>query len=306
MTLSQTGELVPIGRFSRLTGLTIKALRHYDEVGLLRPAAVDAATGYRLYAPAQAHRAEAIRRLRRLELPLDEVAVLLEADDPARVRRALVDHQRRTAWRSAQLNAVLQELQPLIDGKETLMGTRSEALDAETHRRIGVDLFNKTWTLIEKTGRTQDEDDEMLHCTHASAYHWAQVGTAANRARSEWQCSRVNAVLGRPEAALHHARRCFELVEADPDAMEEFDLPAAYEALARAHSIAGNLGEARRNAELGRGRHRANRRGRRPGDHGGGLCDDPHVSGVNLGFALSAPGASIPRVRASVVGLKAL
>jgi hypothetical protein len=131
------------------------------------------------------------------------------------------------------------------------MGTHAQALDAETHRRLGIDLFNKTWTLLEKENRTRDDDDEMLHTTHASAFHWFHVGTAANRARSEWQCSRVNAVLGRPEAALAHARRCHELVEENPDVMEQFDLPAAYEALARAHLVAGDLSEARRYRELG-------------------------------------------------------
>ena len=197
-------------------------------------------------------RRSAIRTLRRLELPLDDIATLLGTDDPAVVRRVLVDHQRRTAWRSAQLNMILQGLQPLIDGKETVMGTQAEALDAETERRLGVDLFNKTWTLMEKDGRTKEEDDEMLHCAHASAYHWLQVGTKANRARSEWQCSRVHAILGHVEAALRHARRCLELVEGHPGDMKDWDLPAAYEALARAHMVAGDAEETRRFAELGR------------------------------------------------------
>jgi DNA-binding transcriptional MerR regulator len=245
-------QLMPIGRFSRLTGLTVKALRHYDELGLLRPAAVDPETGYRSYASAQAGRAEWIRLLRRAELPLDEIATLVETDDPAVVRAVLVEHRRRTAIRAAELNAVLQRLQPLIDGKEPVVGTHAEALDAEDERRLGVDLFNKTWTLLEKTDRTKSDDDEMLHCAHASAYHWTQVGTPANRARSEWQCSRVYAALGRPEPALHHARRCHELVDANPDEMKDWDLPAAYEALARAHTVAGDRGEARRYAELGR------------------------------------------------------
>ncbi|HET7568690.1 MAG TPA: MerR family transcriptional regulator, partial [Gaiellaceae bacterium] len=134
--------LLPIGRFSRLTGLTVKALRHYDEVGLLRPAAVDPDSGYRLYSSEQTARAEAIRRLRRLELPLDDVAVLLESGDPQLLRRVLLDHQRRTASRRAELSVVLQNLQPLLDGRETVMGTPAEALDAEAHRRLGVDLFN--------------------------------------------------------------------------------------------------------------------------------------------------------------------
>ena len=245
-------QLLPIGRFSRLTGLTVKALRHYDELGLLRPAAVDADTGYRLYAPSQVAVAEAIVSLRRLEMPLDDVATLIRTEDPATVRRVLVDHRRRTALRAAELNVILQRLQPLIDGKETVMDTRAESLDAETERRLGADLFNKTWTLMEKTDRTTDDDDEMVHCAHASAYHWRQVGTAANRSRSEWQCSRVYAILERPVESLRHARRCLEIVEANPDEMKDWDLPAAYEAMARAHWVAGEADEARRYAELGR------------------------------------------------------
>ena len=45
MELEQTKDLLPIGAFARLSGLTIKALRHYDEIGLLRPAEVDERTG---------------------------------------------------------------------------------------------------------------------------------------------------------------------------------------------------------------------------------------------------------------------
>ena len=57
--------------------------------------------------------------------------------------------------------------------------------------------------------------------------------------------ARAYAVLERPEPALHHARRCLELAESAPDALDDFDLPFAYEALARAHSLAGNEIEAR-------------------------------------------------------------
>jgi hypothetical protein len=42
-------DLLPIGRFGRLAGLSVGALRHYDEVDLLRPASVDPDTGYRSY-----------------------------------------------------------------------------------------------------------------------------------------------------------------------------------------------------------------------------------------------------------------
>ena len=70
--MSDTPRLA-IGQAARLAGVTAKALRHYDRIGLLRPAAVDESTGYRRYAAAQVEQARLIRRLRALELPLEEV-----------------------------------------------------------------------------------------------------------------------------------------------------------------------------------------------------------------------------------------
>lgn len=124
----------------------------------------------------------------------------------------------------------------------------------EEHRRLGVELYNGTWELIERQDRTPQEDDEMLDRAHASAYHWLHaVGTtAANRARSQWLCSRVHAVAGQSEGALHHGRRCLALVEENGGEMEDWDLAAAHEALARAHLAAGDKGEARRHFELAR------------------------------------------------------
>jgi hypothetical protein len=117
-------------------------------------------------------------------------------------------------------------------------------------RQLGVDLFNEVWRLME----SREDDDRMLHAAHASAYHWSEAPECEpkNRARSEWMCSRVYAVLGRPEPAIHHAMRCLEITQEHADSMEDWDLPFAYEALARAHGVAGNAGESRRFAELAR------------------------------------------------------
>ena len=122
---SATEQLVPIGRFSRLTGLTVKALRHYDVIGLLRPAAVDPVTGYRSYALAQARDAEAVRRLRDLEVPLDEIRELLTADDAA-VRDRLAAHRARLQGRIAAAERILVELDALVDGKEHLVPEREQ------------------------------------------------------------------------------------------------------------------------------------------------------------------------------------
>jgi DNA-binding transcriptional MerR regulator len=94
--VDERDTLLSIGRFAFASGLTVKALRHYDEIGLLRPAHVDGSTGYRYYDPAQLRDAVAIRRLRRLEVPLDEIGALVEADGET-LRARLAEHRARVA-----------------------------------------------------------------------------------------------------------------------------------------------------------------------------------------------------------------
>lgn len=112
---------------------------------------------------------------------------------------------------------------------------------AEWHRKCAVDLFNRVWTLLDTVNRTDEEAETMLHAAHASRYHWGIVGTAVNRARGEWQVSRVYAVLGRTEPALHHAQRCLAICRENE--IGDFDIAFAWEALARAYAIAGNAVE---------------------------------------------------------------
>src|SRR5215813_8738444 len=120
--MPSTPELMPIGRFARLTGLSRKALRLYDEQGLLAPAAIDPASGYRLYSQDQVEQARAIKRLRQVDLPLAEVRELLAEHDPRRRHELLAAHRRRVAMRAAGLQIVLQRLEPLLQGKEPVMG----------------------------------------------------------------------------------------------------------------------------------------------------------------------------------------
>jgi len=73
-----------IGKFAAVTGLSIKGLRFYDEIGLLKPALVDRESGYRLYFAEQAQRAATIAQLRRLGFSLSEVARFLASSAPER------------------------------------------------------------------------------------------------------------------------------------------------------------------------------------------------------------------------------
>lgn len=114
-------NLVPIGRFSMMTRLSVKALRLYDENGLLPPAHVDPSSGYRYYDLGQANRAEAVRILRSVDMPLDEIHELLETDDPELVHKQLVVHWERLAERLAAQERTLAYLEALIRRKEGIM-----------------------------------------------------------------------------------------------------------------------------------------------------------------------------------------
>jgi len=124
-------------------------------------------------------------------------------------------------------------------------------LSAAQRRSLAVSLFNHVWALLGMPERLPEQDDEMIHAAHASRHHWGEVGTAANLGRGEWQISRVYATLGYPEPAVYHARRCLAYIETGAG-VEEWDLPFAYEALARAYAVAGDVSESRRFEGLAR------------------------------------------------------
>lgn len=117
--------MLTIGRFADATGLTVKALRHYDEIGLLVPAQVDSDTGYRYYEAEQVEDAVAIRRLRALELPLDEVKELLGVDGDA-FRERLAAHGYRVAEEWWDKQSLLIELRAIVEsgGQEVVLAIR--------------------------------------------------------------------------------------------------------------------------------------------------------------------------------------
>ena len=111
--------MLKIGEFSRLAQVTVKALRYYDELGLLRPVFVDRYTSYRYYELEQLARLHRILALKDLGLSLDEVKGLLDDEVPVaelrgmlRLRQAdLQQHLRNEQGRLARVEARLAQLE---------------------------------------------------------------------------------------------------------------------------------------------------------------------------------------------------
>jgi DNA-binding transcriptional MerR regulator len=112
--------LVSIGEFSRLSRLSPKALRLYDELGLLVPDHVDAATGYRWYAEAQLDQARVVALLRRIGVPLAQIKDML-ALDPASAAGQVRDYWAGTETEHAARRDLAGFLVDRLYGKKPAM-----------------------------------------------------------------------------------------------------------------------------------------------------------------------------------------
>jgi DNA-binding transcriptional MerR regulator len=100
-------DLMEIGRFATASGLSVEALRHYDEVGVLKPADVDPRTSYRRYREDQLRDARLICSLRGVDLPVDEVREVLATADENTTRELLQRHRQRLADRARRIDRML-------------------------------------------------------------------------------------------------------------------------------------------------------------------------------------------------------
>ncbi len=154
-------------------------------------------------------------------------------------------------------NWVLQSMKSLIETGDPLPGSPPDderdaevtassvaGADAEAHRMAGVAANNSAWELLGRDDLSPDETDDLLGRAYASTYHWRRAARRApeNAARGSWLVSRVHAVLGHGDLALHHADRCMAVTAAAD--LHDFDLAYAHEARARALACLGRLDEA--------------------------------------------------------------
>ena len=112
-----------IGRFADMCEMSIVMLRHYDRLGILHPARVNAETGYRLYKGEQLRTAVVVRLLRDLDVPLEEIRGLLCHSEQDDLRDVLRRHRERIAARRDEAVQILSRLDRVLDGQCGLIPT---------------------------------------------------------------------------------------------------------------------------------------------------------------------------------------
>lgn len=138
-----------VGQFAQVTHLSVKALRHYHDVGLLIPTTIDPDTGYRYYHLDQVPSAQVIRRLRALDMPVADVKAVLAAEDVAQRNTLIGAHLRRLEDRLDQTHRVVSSLRALLDPRtphtaiehRTVGATAAIGIQATVERDDAFDWF---------------------------------------------------------------------------------------------------------------------------------------------------------------------
>lgn len=150
-------KLVPIGQFSRLTGLSVSALRFYAQIGLLCPASTDPRTGYRFYRREQTLQAERIRLLRSLDIAVEDIGLFLREDDPEQAQHLIERHRRAVEERIATYRQALATLDLLAHGQGLPYPVSVKDVPAQTV------LFRRFHTTLASIEQTREEGLRALH-----------------------------------------------------------------------------------------------------------------------------------------------
>ncbi|HEY1625980.1 MAG TPA: MerR family transcriptional regulator [Streptosporangiaceae bacterium] len=157
--------LLTIGDFSRMTHLSVKALRHYHDVGVLEPATIDPFSGYRSYDTSQVPIAQVIRRLRDLNMPLDQIRAVLGAPDVTGRNQEISSHLERMERQLQQTQAAVAGLRALLAGPAARPAVEVRTIPAVTALAVremvntadaaawGLDAYASLTAVLAKTGR---------------------------------------------------------------------------------------------------------------------------------------------------------
>src|SRR5215472_4139079 len=149
-----------------MTHLSVKALRFYHDQGLLEPARIDPASGYRFYDPRQVPVAQVIRRFRDLDMPLDQVRAVLRAPDVETRTKEIIAHLSSMETKLAELQMSVASLRALLEGPvvrpevefRSIPPTRALAVrgtvSAAEAWAWGADVFGEIYGRIGQAGLT--------------------------------------------------------------------------------------------------------------------------------------------------------
>lgn len=103
-------ELFAIGDVARMFHISVSSLRHYENIGILKPEKVDPDSGYRYYSSRQFEVLNSIRYLRALDMPLSEIADFLQNRDVSKIEEKLLEQKKAVLAKEAELKRIERKI----------------------------------------------------------------------------------------------------------------------------------------------------------------------------------------------------
>lgn len=159
--------MLKIGEFSKLSHLTVKALRFYEKEGLLIPDAVDDRTGYRMYETSQLQDAAEIKAYRQLDLSIDEIKAIRQGADKKRIfaqKAELLKSQKE------EIDVRLSIINHILEDERMKYQVTTKEIPAQTvyYAEARVKEFSEMMTLIPQIGAECLSLNPEIKCTEPS------------------------------------------------------------------------------------------------------------------------------------------
>ena len=119
---------MPIKEFARLSGVSVRTLHYYDEIGLLRPAVVDAQTGYRFYDETSLLRMQEILFYRELDFPLKSIAEILSSPHYSK-EEALEEQRELLTLKKERLERLINAIDGALKGENVMKAFDNSKMD---------------------------------------------------------------------------------------------------------------------------------------------------------------------------------
>jgi len=154
--MSQPKNLLPIGMFARMTMLSVKALRLYDQLGVLQPLHIDPQTGYRYYGVDQIPGARMIRNMRDMDMPLATIRRMLTVLPVSQAQAELLvrQHLEMRERQLEQIRGQAREFSKLLKPEANKMNLEVEVKDILTQQIISITRRHT----VDGLGKQEEQD----------------------------------------------------------------------------------------------------------------------------------------------------
>lgn len=166
-----TDKLFSIGEVSKLFHISVSSLRHYENIGLLKPELIDSKTGYRYYSVLQFELLNSIRYLRCLDMPLNEISDFLSKKDVSLIEEKLKEQRKEIIKKKEELklieNKINNRLKMIEDAKNSILDEimiveKDECDIVWINNKISIKNYLDMETEIRKLDNNQDEVNVFL------------------------------------------------------------------------------------------------------------------------------------------------